>query len=408
MANPLNILMVIPSLPVGGAEWAFVRLANALAADHKVTAYVPYRCDSSPGVFNSLKNVAIRSLPLPHPLVHSLLYKLTLLLNRVAPSSDLEQRIHSWVLRSMHRVGQFDVINPHLRSAAVMVCKAFEDSTVPIVEHDHGDYALFRSEGNHPQGLALLMKRIDAVVCPSRHNSELLSTYPWRLDFQCTIIPNSMPAAIMAAPRTDPTFTFGMVARGMKEKGWAEAIAAFRLARERTRKPMRLVLVGEGDHLKHLKQTVADDEPVVFTGCLDNPAVQISGFDVGLLPSYFAAESLPCAIIEYLTLGKPVIATAVGGIPDMLESPEGPCGILVALAPATGRADVMALALAMTLLAQDDTLRQTMAVRASNASLYYDASTCAKACADFFRRIQALLRLAAAPSNRLADTLKVI
>ena len=406
MPNPLNILMVIPSLPVGGAEWAFVRLANALATNHRVTAYVPYRCDSSPAVINALKNVGIRSLPIPHPLVHSLLYKLTLMLDRLVPSYDLEQRIHSWVLRSMHRIGQFDVINPHLRGAALMVCKAFEESTVPIVETDHGDYALLRSDGKHPQWLSLLMKRVDAVVCPSRHNSELLSTFPWHLDFQRTIIPNSMPAAIAVAPRTDPTFTFGMVARGIPEKGWEEAIAAFRMARDQLAKPMRLVLVGGGSHLDKLRATCGTDEPILFAGMQDRPADWISSFDVGLLPSYFAAESLPCSVIEYLTLGKPVIATSVGGIPDMLETADGKCGILVPLHRSTKRADVQALASAMVKLAQDDAFRLNASLNASKASLRYDAVACAQACADFFRRTIDRLRFATLPSQSFTARLK--
>ena len=396
MSQPLRILMVIPSLPVGGAEWAFVRLANALAIHHNVTAYVPYRCDSSPAVINALKNVAIRSLPLPHAFFHSLLYKLTLLLDRVAPSYNLEQRIHSWVLTSLHRVEQFDVINPHLRGAAVMVCKAFEESTVPIVETDHGDYALLRSDGKHPQWLSLLMKRVDAVVCPSRHNSELLSTFPWHLDFQRTIIPNSMPAAIAAAPRTDPTFTFGMVARGIPEKGWDEAIEAFRIARNQSAKPMRLVLVGGGSHLDKLRATCGSDESILFAGLQDRPADWVSSFDVGLLPSYFAAESLPCSVIEYLTLGKPVIATSVGGIPDMLDTSEGKCGFLVPLNRSTKRADVQELASAMMTLADDDALRLNMSLAASKASLRYDAATCAWACADFFRRVCHRLHFTAA------------
>jgi len=408
MSAALSILMVIPSLPVGGAEWAFVRLANALAGRNQVTAYVPYRCSSAPALTGALRGVKLVSLPLPHPFFQKALYKLSLTLQRLLPSVDVEQRLHSWVLGWLHRLSRFDVVNPHLRSSALMVCRAFQHTPLPIVESDHGDYALLKKEDPELTRHQLLMQRVDAVICPSHHNARLISSLPWHLSFQQTVIPYSMPGAEEAEPRTDPTFTFGMVARGVAEKGWAEAIAAFRLARKEIRKPTRLVLVGDGPHLDKLKKTVTADEPIVFTGSQAHPADWISGFDVGLLPSYFTGESLPCAVIECLTLGKPVIATAVGGIPEMLEPPGGPCGLLVPLATDTGHADVSALAEAMRSLAKNDTLRQTLAGRASKASLRYDASTCAQACADFFRRTRTRLQFSTAPRTSTASVPKLI
>ena len=398
MAAPLNLLMVIPSLPVGGAEWAFVRLANALAAQqHRVTVYVPYRCESSPTLFAALKGVVKISLPLPHPFFHRVLYKASLLLQRLRPAYNLEQAMHNWVLRSLYRWKKFDLINPHLRSGTVMVCEAFKDSPVPIIEHDHGDYALVAKRNPAEAALPLLMQRVDAMVCPSKYNAKLISGLPWRLDFQRSVVNYSMPASLDVAPRTDPTFTFGMVSRGVPEKGWAEALEAFRIALQHSDRPMRLVLVGGGPHLDELKALVGENEPVVFTGHQASPADWISGFDVGLLPSCFAAESLPCVVIEYLTLGKPVIATAIGGIPEMLDTENGPCGTLVPISSATRRADVAALAHAMLQLAHDDALRQSMSACASRASLRYDAAVSATACADFFQRVVDRLRFTSAP-----------
>lgn len=393
--------MVIPALPVGGAEWAFVRLANALAVGgHQVTAYVPYRCDSAPALIRALKGVKLVSLPLPRPFLHSVLYRLSLAVQRLRPSLDLEQMLHSRVLRWLHQMSRFDVVNPHLRSGTLIVCRAFQQSPLPIVESDHGDYALLKKEDPDLARNRLLMQRVDAMICPSQYNARIVSSLPWHLDFQQTVIPNSMPGAEAAAARTDPTFTFGMVARGVEEKGWAEAIAAFRIARREIRKPVRLVLVGGGPCLDRLKTTVAEDEPIVFTGSQEHPADWISSFDVALLPSYFTGESLPYAVIECLTLGKPVIATAVGGIPEMLETPGGPCGLLVRLSPATGRADIATLADAMRTLAKNDALRQTLAGRASEASLRYDAAACAAACASFFRRTCNRLQFSTAPARR--------
>jgi glycosyltransferase involved in cell wall biosynthesis len=49
--------------------------------------------------------------------------------------------------------------------------------------------------------------------------------------------------------------------------------------------------------------------------------------DAGLLPSY--TESQPTAVIEFLACGRPVVATAVGAVPEMLAHHELRAGILV-------------------------------------------------------------------------------
>ena len=77
------------------------------------------------------------------------------------------------------------------------------------------------------------------------------------------------------------------------------------------------------------------------------------GIDVFVLPSL--TEGTPNAIIEAMSHGKPIIATAVGGIPDVVSEE---VGILV---PPN---DVKALASAMSLLAGDADLRQRMGIAA--------------------------------------------
>ncbi len=408
MSAPLSILMVIPSLPVGGAEWAFVRLANAMAEQNQVTAYVPYRCNSEAALITAFKGVRLLSLPLPHPVFHKALYKASLTLQKIFPAFDLEQSLHSLVLRLLHRFSRFDVVNSHLRSGTLMACQAFHHTALPIVENDHGDYALLKKEDPELKRHQLLLQRVDAIICPSQYNAALIASLPWHPGFQQTVIPYPMPVLETVAARTDPIFTFGMVARGIAEKGWAEAVAAFRLVCQRTALPMRLVLVGSGACLDALKTTVAKDEPIVFAGYQEDPAGWINRFDVGLLPSYFAGESLPYSVIEYLIQGRPVIATDVGGIPEMLEGQDGPCGILVPLDLETGHASVEVLAAAMQNLAEDESLRHALATRALRSSHRYYAATCASACVQFFRRVQASLRPLAKPVDGLPNGCNVI
>ena len=381
MSSAMNLLMVIPALDTGGAEWAFVRLANALCARHEITAYVPYACDSKRALLNAFDPaVRVWSLPLPHRWFHKLIYKLTLMF----PKFDLEQRIHTCVLRMLHRVKNFAAVNPHLRGATMMVCRAFRTDGLPVVETDHGDYALLNAEDPELARHQLLRERVDVVVCPSRANAALVG----RLGFQTTVIPYAMSlgAGSVVAELPRP-FTFGLVARGVAEKGWAEALAAFRLLRQRVYEPVRLVFVGDGPFLNDLKKQAGADEGVIFAGYQAAPADWIAQFDVGLLPSCFTAESLPNAVIECLAQGKPVIATNVGGIPDMLMEDGEPCGVCIPLAADTGRADVTKLAEAMWDLFNDDNRRSALGRTAIEAVKRYSPGRCCEAYTECFTSV---------------------
>jgi glycosyltransferase involved in cell wall biosynthesis len=169
-----------------------------------------------------------------------------------------------------------------------------------------------------------------------------------------------------------------MVARGIAEKGWAEAIAAFQQARQLTERRIELRLVGDGPALRELIDSLRpeDLDCVEEVGYVPDAAPEIARCAVGLLPTYYAAESLPCSIVEYLASGCPVIATGIAGIPEMLASPAGSAGIIVPLDSMTGRADVRELAKAMAALADDPALHRSLAERALLAARKFDLDTC--------------------------------
>ena len=82
-----------------------------------------------------------------------------------------------------------------------------------------------------------------------------------------------------------------------------------------------LNIVGDGPYLKKLKSFSVENElPVNFLGRLEHNKVieVISESDIFVLSSI--EEGLPIVIIEAMSLGKPVIATAVGGIPEIVSN----------------------------------------------------------------------------------------
>lgn len=103
----------------------------------------------------------------------------------------------------------------------------------------------------------------------------------------------------------------------------------------------RFTLAGDGDLEGVARQVLVlgVTGSVSMPGWVDGEAKEalLSSADVLVLPSYY--EGLPVCILEAMAIGIPVVSTAVGGIPDVLDG--GTCGTLVP------PGDVKALSLAL-------------------------------------------------------------
>lgn len=91
---------------------------------------------------------------------------------------------------------------------------------------------------------------------------------------------------------------------------------------------VKVLLVGEGSmeqSLKELTKHLALDRVVVFTGHQERVVDYLSAMDVFVLPSL--SEGIPMALLEALAIERPVVATRVGGIPEVIE--HGVNGLLV-------------------------------------------------------------------------------
>ena len=89
-----------------------------------------------------------------------------------------------------------------------------------------------------------------------------------------------------------------------------------------------LLIVGEGSRLEALHQIARDqgvERHVIFTGRRDDIPAITAALDVAVLPSYREAQGL--TILEAMALSRPVVASNVGGIPEMIE--DGVTGLLV-------------------------------------------------------------------------------
>jgi len=115
--------------------------------------------------------------------------------------------------------------------------------------------------------------------------------------------------------------TIGFVGRIRKDggKGTKYLVDAARILRNRYGN-IKIYLVGDGAGRRQLEKYCIRkniSRSVVFTGWKKNPIKYIRGFDVLVLPSIH--EALGNCLLEALAVGTPVIASNVGGIPEIIN-----------------------------------------------------------------------------------------
>jgi glycosyltransferase involved in cell wall biosynthesis len=141
-------------------------------------------------------------------------------------------------------------------------------------------------------------------------------------------------------------FVFGSVRRFVREKGLDVLIEAFAQLSSDSSRDMRLVLVGEGperDALASLAERLGVGRTVVFAGFDPAPWTLYPGFDVFVIPSRI--EALGVVVVEAMACQCLVIASRVGGIPEMVPDPE--IGTLVPADDVGALADAMRRTLTM-------------------------------------------------------------
>lgn len=211
-----------------------------------------------------------------------------------------------------------------------------------------------------------VLKRATHVVCVSRKQAEELGKLrrgrPMPFVVQNAILPPwSRPETAQNITRADinfpaNAFIFGSVGRLSAEKGHRFMVAAFRQINDilGDKVPLRLIIVGHGREQESLERQAAEyglRDKIHFAGFSGNPGLWMQLFNCMIQPSLL--EGTPNTVLEALSLGVPVIATTVGGVPDLIVNEQN--GLLVS------PGNSAALAAAMKQLVLDPALQRRLA-----------------------------------------------
>lgn len=183
----------------------------------------------------------------------------------------------------------------------------------------------------------------------------------------------------------DHQFVIGTVGRLQDVKHHAlliDAFIALQALRPAERHRLRLVIVGDGPLRAQLDKRVRQaklGDAVILTGARSDIAPILRSFSVFALSSL--AEGTPVTLLEAMACALPVVATAVGGIPELVQH-----GVTGALVP---RNDPAAMAAALARYLDDASLRTTHgAAGRQTIAAHYSMTAMVQAYASLYDRLR--------------------
>lgn len=262
---------------------------------------------------------------------------------------------------------------------------------LPFLATCHGYIATDRALCLYNSVDRRVLRLADAVIVVSKEIREALMRSGMKSS-SIQVIPNAVGAVAPRAGRSslaaavrhscgfsDSDFVVGFLGRLSEEKGVRHLIGALQLSSGK--KPLKAIVVGDGPQrkeLERLSETLNVRERVHFAGFQADIEPWLGSFDVFVLPSL--SEGTPMALLEAMAHGVPVVATRVGGVPDIIVSKKN--GLLVSPGNPSELKD------ALELLCSDGALRDAMAQAAvKTVSLRYGVGEWIKRHEELYRTL---------------------
>lgn len=199
----------------------------------------------------------------------------------------------------------------------------------------------------------LMLARANCVITVSEHSRRFVADHFHVHLNKIVAVPNGVALHSVVSPPPDDRLRIVSIGSLSYRKGFDILIEAAALAEQ----PWSIDIIGDGQDRPSLEvraRAVSEQSDVSFSfkGWLPGAAQASGGAHVLCLPS--RSEAMPYAVLEAMACGRPVVASAVDGVPELVD--HGATGLLV---PAE---DAAALAAALDRLANEPELRAAMGI----------------------------------------------
>jgi len=354
--QPARILLVAPSAR-GGLAQQVISLLDGL---HREGYHVGVACDPHGPIAAAARQ---RALPVCEIAISS----------GTSPSRVALAAAH--LARAMGRL-RTQIIHTHSFGATVvgvLAARLARGASLLLTIHNYppGAQAMRPRRADHRWALRLAFRYARKIITVSEAlRRDLLTAHP-QLAHKSITIPNGVdtraalardPAATRAALGLSPEGPLvGMVARLAPHKGIPEFIRAARLVADAL-PSVQLVLAGDGPLRRDahsLHQELDLGHRLRLLGEIESGRELIAALDLLVIPSTSEASSL--VAMEAMAFEKPVVATSVGGLPEVVG--DGETGLLVR------PGDPQALAHAVLTLLRDPERAREMGQRGHRRAL---------------------------------------
>jgi glycosyltransferase involved in cell wall biosynthesis len=325
-----RVLWLVKGLGPGGAERLLVEHAAARNRDD-FTYEAAYVLDWKQHLVPELEALGVRT--------HCL-----------GVRSELDPR---WPIRleSLLRKERFDVVHAHspmVASVARVECRTLGRNRPAFVYTEHNRWPSYRTETRLANQATFGLN--DAVFAVS---GDVKESIPARYHLSVEVLVHGIDVERVRAQlaRRDatrrelgvqPGEALAVTVANLREgKNYPGLIDAARQVVDRG-VAVRFVTAGQGqlqDEITELARRSGLGDRFTMLGYRDDTTRLIAAADMFVLASHH--EGLPVTVMEVLTLGVPVVATAVGGLPEVVDDTNGilvPAGDATALADAIERA----------------------------------------------------------------------
>jgi glycosyltransferase involved in cell wall biosynthesis len=233
-----------------------------------------------------------------------------------------------------------DLIHAHRLNYAYMGACFKEKYSIPLLATTHGsDVYDFPFKGVHEYSIIkYVLKNADHIIAISHREASYLSTlgYPYS---KISVIPNPVDTKLFRClPQDKCRALLGLpvnkkillsIGSLTKVKGHTYLLEAMTSIAPK-RKDVILVIIGAGSLRKFLLNKIGKlklNQKVLLVGEKPHKEIPLwlNSADLFILPSI--NEGIPSSLLEAIACGKPVVASNVGGIPDIVSTSD--IGLLV-------------------------------------------------------------------------------
>jgi glycosyltransferase involved in cell wall biosynthesis len=247
--------------------------------------------------------------------------------------SSYRNPLNTFKLTRQLKAARPDIVHTHGYFASVIGRIAARRAEIPVIlAHVHSTYWEYKKR--HITIERKLSRFTHKIICCSRAVENFVKNTEKITDNKTIVIYNgvdeerfsplkSLPSIRAEWGMDEETAVVGTVSSLTPHKGHEYLIQAASLVLD-TLPAAKFLIVGDGPLRQRLEDQAKDlniHPAVIFTGTRKDIPEMLSLMDVFVLPSHIR-EGLGIAIIEAMAAEKPVVATDIGGIPEVVNDSE--------------------------------------------------------------------------------------